>query len=253
MKLKQGEIIVLIAALGAVILSAIVHVGIREWYKPDIRYEQGSYYISGDAAVASLKIKNYGHSDAENITVAANFKSKLEDISLDKLNLTLDHVSGGVGSNNSVVKIDCLVPDQTAFLYYAVDYSTGDKTKLSESFLDELTFKGGKGKTGEPIWWILFFGIGFFIFYTVMLFVARRWMSGTKQFERHYVRISEAISIAQRAHQEGKSLEQLSKEASEKYNKISFRRKTLIQVARRTYCVLSGISLDEKENTENEK
>lgn len=219
MKLKQGEIIAVIAALGAVILSAIVHVGIREWYKPDIRYEQGSYYISGVSAVASLKIKNYGHSDAEDVTIAASFQLKLVDISLDKLNLSLDHVAGGVGKNNSVVKIKNLVPDQTVFLYYAVDFSSGDKTKLSDSFLDELTFKGGKGKTGVPKWSSLFRGIGILILYTVGLFFLKRRLMGTKQFERHYEQISEAILFAQQAHQEGKSLEQVSREASEKYKK----------------------------------
>jgi hypothetical protein len=73
MKLTTGHKVTILSVFGAAIISVILNIGVREYYSPDIRFEEGSYYISGSTAVASLRVKNYGHSDTEDIALETKF------------------------------------------------------------------------------------------------------------------------------------------------------------------------------------
>jgi hypothetical protein len=167
MNLTGRDKIYLIGAFGAVLITALVHIGIREWYAPDIRYEEGSYYISGSTAVTSLKIKNYGNSDGEDIKINARFNKPISDISIDDRSITFNPLFGGIGKNSVSGQISNLVPDQEIFIYFAIDNSTVPE-ELPKRFLSQLTFKGGKGKTGEPILWTLLVAIAVLIIFTLL-------------------------------------------------------------------------------------
>ena len=54
----------LMGASAFLVLTLAGHVGIREWYGADLRYEIGGYYRAQGTAIASLKLQNYGRSDA---------------------------------------------------------------------------------------------------------------------------------------------------------------------------------------------
>jgi len=100
MKLTQGEKVALVAAFGAVILTALVHIVIREWYQPDIRYQEGGYYTTGGNAVTSLKLSNMGHSTAEKIIVIASFQDKLTDVSVANSSISKKVIGGGGGKTS---------------------------------------------------------------------------------------------------------------------------------------------------------
>src|SRR5262245_56485853 len=63
----------LIGGIGACVLTLIGHVLIREWYSPDVRYEEEAYYRSGEEAITSLKLHNYGADGAKDITISVSF------------------------------------------------------------------------------------------------------------------------------------------------------------------------------------
>src|SRR5215475_12626904 len=73
---KRG-LFTLIGGVGACILTLIGHVLIREWYSPDVRYEEGAYYRSGQEAIVSLKLHNYGGDGAKDIKISATFPKPL--------------------------------------------------------------------------------------------------------------------------------------------------------------------------------
>ncbi|MCK4339206.1 MAG: hypothetical protein KAW87_04380 [Candidatus Cloacimonetes bacterium] len=156
MKLKRSEKVILIASFGAVALSAIVHIAIREWYKPDVRYEECPYYIFGEIAVVSLRINNWGHSDAEETTMTTRFPAPLKAISLDRSNVTYSVLSGGFGKHNVTIRLSDLVPSQEVFVFYSIEYSSNDPIELPSSFVKEITFKGGRGRIGKPAWLYMF-------------------------------------------------------------------------------------------------
>jgi len=226
MKLTQSEKITLITVLGAVVASAIIHIGIREWYAPDIRYEEGSYYISGQTAVTSLKLKNHGHSDAEDIIVNVEFNGPLAEISIDDPSTTFVNISGGKGEKCVSGKIPRLVPGQEVFVYFAID---NHSLKLRKNFLSQLTFKGGKGKTGEPIWLFLFtMGLIALGYAVLILFL---WRFEKRKFPRHYDRIGDVIKLANTAISQAIPRDDFESSLKQYLADVRFRKETLQTIA----------------------
>ena len=152
MALSRGERLAIFLAFWAALLSGILNVGIREWYSPDIRYEEGSYYIALGPAIAitSLKIKNFGHSDAEDLNLIARFNRLILDISVGDNAVLLEIISGGKGSAAVSGRILRLVPGQEIFVYFSLENPSSATDELRKDFLHQITFKGGKGKAGTP-------------------------------------------------------------------------------------------------------
>lgn len=230
MKLTRGEKIALITAFGAVIASAIIHIGIREWYAPDIRYEEGSYYISGSTAITSLKLKNYGHSDAEDIIMTAKFDKPIIEISIDDRSLTFENISGGKGQSYVSGKISRLVPGQEIFIYFAIENSSSE---LPRGFLSQITFKGGKGKTGRPIWSSLFSGLIVSLAYILLGILVYKYL--TRKIPRHYARIGEIIKMANIAISEGISKDTFKSRLSKYLKDVTFRKETLQKIALKVF------------------
>ncbi len=234
MTLSRGEIIALVGAFGAVVLSAVIHVGIREWYQPDLRYEAGGYYISRDTAITSLRITNHGHSDAETAIVSVNFGHLIRDVSIDSKAVGLNISSGGVGEKSVIVTIDRIVPGQAVSIFFAIDHGGIPSDSLPTSFLTSLTYKGGLGKTGRPIWAPASLGAFAMFLITIPLMVYSLFIIN-RNFEPHYGRISEMIALAHKAHEDGRSREEVISLARAATANESFRGRTLREVAIRAF------------------
>ncbi len=194
MTISTSDKIKLIIAFGGLILSTIIGLGIREWYSPDIRYEQGDYYISGKNAITYLKIVNYGHSDAEDVIVNARFKTNINDISVENKSLRLIYLSGGIGNEQVVIKIERLVPSYELSMYFSIDNSPQLNDNDAKGFISNIIYKGGKGKTGRPMWKLLLL---------IPIFVISLIIGGFfgnfigKRFAREAIKMTEEVLTAQ--------------------------------------------------------
>ena len=150
MKLTSRDKITIFAIFGAAVLTAILNIGVREWYSPDVRYEEGSYYITGQKAVTSLKLVNYGYSDAEDIIINSKFNKIIYDVTTDEFSPVFNTISGGKGYPTHSGKISRLVPKQKIFIYYAIDLSSLNLSDPPKKIFLQVIFKGGMGRTGTP-------------------------------------------------------------------------------------------------------
>lgn len=197
MALSKGQKVILFAAFGAAILSIIAHILIQEWYRPDLRYESGSYYISGPIAVTSLKLSNFGHSDAEEIKVVANFKEIIKGVTIDTIAVPLRILAGGKNNNFVSCEIPRLVHDQEIYLYFEVENKSPVGANLTKDFIQEIIYKGGKGKKGQPVVFaILLLVIGAVIAIVIPFFVEKSLR------KRIYIRKRELIEKRQKEYQE---------------------------------------------------
>ncbi len=238
MTLSRGEVIGLICAFGAVVLSAIIHIGIREWYQPDVRFEEGGYYISENSAITSLRITNHGHSDAEGIVAVVAFGLPIRNISVGSSAVSFKVNSGKIGDQALAVSVDRLVPKQSASIFFAIDSQGTPRSSLPSNFLVSITYKGGIGKTGEPEWIIRSATIFFVVFiYIPLLIAALSYIRGIfdKQRKPHYKRISEMIELALEAHDTGLTRDDVVAKAESATSNVSFRPLTLREVAVRMY------------------
>ncbi|MDA8136448.1 MAG: hypothetical protein M0T82_17660 [Desulfobacteraceae bacterium] len=106
MHLTKGQWVTLGSTIGAVLLTAIIHIAIREWYQPDVRYEEGSWYRAEQTAVGSLKLHNFGHSDATSIRISASFEEKIVNISTSDPAVNFNILSEGMNKNSVTGEIE---------------------------------------------------------------------------------------------------------------------------------------------------
>lgn len=241
MSISRGEKIALVCAFGAVVLTAILHIGIREWYQPDLRYEQGGYYKSQNIAITSLRITNFGHSDAEGIIVAANFGYPILDVSIDSSVVSFSIKSGKITEPAITLTIDRLVPQQSISIFYAIEHKGRPTESLPTDFLKSLTFHGGTGKTGIPFLsaqnlLLLAVFLAYFPLTGGMFIYMRIYMR--RQREPHYQKISEVIESTIDAHVSGRSREMTQVQVEAGIAKETFRQRTLREVALRLYDAL---------------
>jgi hypothetical protein len=157
MKMKKEGLsvnnrIALIAAFGVLILGVIIQLGITQWNKPDVRYEEGSYYHTGSLSITSLRLVNYGHSDAENITVTAYFPFQIKDLASGDPATKIEIISGGAGEQLVVFSVERIVPSQTVFIYFATGRIGNAGAIAKQGFISSITYNGDIGKTGLPIY-----------------------------------------------------------------------------------------------------
>jgi hypothetical protein len=83
MSLTRDDWVKIVVGFGAVVLTVVLNIGVREWYQPDVRYGTGSTYIHPKLAIAIVGVKNFGRSDAENVTITASFADPFTNVSTD--------------------------------------------------------------------------------------------------------------------------------------------------------------------------
>src|SRR2546421_707830 len=76
-KLTTSNIVTLIGGIGAMALTAVVGLFVANSNKPDLRYDEGQYYRAEEGTVVSLKLTNYGGSDAKDIVISTTFPKPL--------------------------------------------------------------------------------------------------------------------------------------------------------------------------------
>jgi hypothetical protein len=118
MTLTRDNWVSIIRAFGSLaVLTLVVHIGIREWYLPYVRYGTGSAYMSTNLAVYSVGLKNESHADAENVTVTAAFADPLVDISTGEMGTPFNLSAGGKGEKLVTGIIKRLVPGEIMEFY----------------------------------------------------------------------------------------------------------------------------------------
>lgn len=235
--MKLAQWVILGAALGTVILTGFIHVGIREWYKADIRYEEGSYYRSGGLAVTSLRLENHGHSDAENLVITSDFPQEVVEVTTSEAAYRFSLLSGSEGSKSVSGTIPRLVPGQVLYVYFAIKDPGGPIIGTPNPFIARITYKGGQGKLGFPIW----SNLGSSVIALIVGVVATASLSyvrvtmDKRDFPRHYEKLETAIACGIIARQKNVPEEALETDLSEQFREIRFRKQTLIEAGKKAY------------------
>lgn len=142
-------------AFGIAVVSALLtvagHIGVLEWYKADVRYEEGSWYHSADQSLTSLKLTNFGHADAEQVKVSAFFEDSIREATSSRQGFPFTINAGGKGIKTITGTIERMVPDQTLYIYFATDRQ--EVTTSSRSFVESVVFNGGTGRPDTPSSW----------------------------------------------------------------------------------------------------
>jgi hypothetical protein len=234
MSLTRDHWVMIAVGFGAVVLTVVLNIGVREWYQPDIRYGTGGAYLSNQLAISSLGLINWGHSDAEEITVMAVFADPLVDISVGPMGTRFDVATGGIGDKFITGTIKGrLVPAESAYLYFITKPSSPGFEP--GQFIRGIKFKGGQGKTGIPVLYR-----GLFLLAGGVLGVgvpaAFHFLVGKKMREAYYDRLGEIIQLALEARQEELSKEQLDIRVEERRRKMPFfnrpRKEPMLRYAR---------------------
>ncbi len=166
--------------IGTTLFLALAGVGgtilVNEWYTPDIRYEEGAYYRTGEEAITSLKLENFGHRDAESIKITAQFpKPLVKDPITNDDSYRFVKREGGKGEESVAGTVDRMVPGQVLYIYFAIQNPKGLLAAPEKPFVATLTFNGGKGKTGRPALMFVSLVSGFSFLYlsTIVIFFTR--------------------------------------------------------------------------------
>jgi hypothetical protein len=155
LKLSHNQKIAVFVPIIVVFLTSIITFIAYEVNRPYIQYEQGQYYKSGAMGITSLRLKNEGYSDAEDILVNASFAGIITDVTVGDPSLSFSIKSGGRESRFVVCNISRLVPSQEAYIYFANNNQEEILGEGKQNFVKQITFRGGTGRVGDP-WYRLF-------------------------------------------------------------------------------------------------
>jgi hypothetical protein len=136
------------------ILAVLGNLFIWNWNKPDVRVGTGGVYIHPRLAIAIVGLKNWGGSDAENVTITASFADPFSNFSTDQVATPFEPSAGGVDKKSVTGTIKRLAPGEIVNIYFI--------TEPSSPWVDQkpvirgVKFNGGLGKTGTPwLSWLL--------------------------------------------------------------------------------------------------
>jgi hypothetical protein len=237
MNLSTSEKVTLISAFGVAILTILFHIGYRAYFQPDLRYEIGSYYITGSNAITYLKLQNYGQQNAENIAFNTEFDSVITDISTDNSLYTLTIISGGKTTNKLTAKLSDLPPKEAVTIYLAIDNKNVFIDRLKRNFLKSISYKNGVAKTGKPEWLKIIFGI---MIATVinggMFFIGHR--IEKKKNKKYYQQIEAIIKLAANAKKSNLTYEEYKSKVTQFLKDTKYRIVGLKKVASSAFDVL---------------
>lgn len=184
--------------VGAV-ATGVINVGVREYYQPDVRYEEGTWYYSGSSGMISLRIKNYGAADAERIVFTVSFDEAIRNASVS--DPTIDcRFDDPKDPKTTTGRIDRLVPGQTAFVYFDVGRNFVGTVFKEGPFVRSVVYNGGIGRTGQPRLWKLLVGLvgGFVAGMAVSFAVNRLLLSGIRGMRREQQELRRRLLIQSR-------------------------------------------------------
>jgi len=181
---------IVLVIIGAV-ATGVINIAVREYYQPDVRYEESTWYYSGATAIVSLRIKNYGAADAENIKFTATFAETVRNASVSDPTIGF-HDENPKDPRTITCRIDRLVPKQTAIVYFDISLPVLGRLMKDEPFVKSMIYNGGRAKTGEPLWpRLLAYGLSYTITTAVavcgLLFLLRcQRRSWIEQFQQSF-------------------------------------------------------------------
>ncbi len=122
------------------------------WAKPDLRYEEGAYYAVGEISVVSLKLENFGGSDAEKVRVCTRFPKPLAQPpkTSNESDPLIFPVEFAKGHESVVGEVERIVPGQKLWITYAVQGKVHSTPDAKADFVTEISYKGGLAKSGQP-------------------------------------------------------------------------------------------------------
>jgi len=141
----------LIGIVLAALFSVVGNIVIREWYKPDVRYEVGSFYRAGASAVIAVKLRNYGRRDATSAALTVVLPDEIGDVSVGDQSVQMEVLDGGKSFNHATVRLSRIVPTQTIDVFFSIKDRGGPITSGDETFVKSVFYDGGRGKTGLPL------------------------------------------------------------------------------------------------------
>ncbi len=238
MSLSQTHKVTILIALATVVLTGVVHVLIREWYEPDLRYEKKGYYRSEKIAIASLRLTNFGHSDAEDIRIATRFNKPIKEVYVSDPSVVWGPKKDYIGKTRLSTKIDRMVPGQSLHIYYVISHPLDDPLEPRDDFVRQIAFKGGGGKTGRPRGFDMMISmlLAALVAFPVGYFGNRlpQWIY-RRQFREHFTMIDKMITLAFDARKDNLTKEDLIVLLDKEIGQIQFRQDTLREVAIRAF------------------
>lgn len=211
------------------IFAAIITVSgvilVNTYFKPDLWYEEGSYYRSGDRAITSLRVQNYGHGDAEDIRVTVSFPDTILDVTSGEDANPFTIRSGGLGSKAVSGTISRLVPNESVYLYFAVKNPDGPIPSNYYNFVasNGIVYKGGMGKNGKPSKWLiagLIIGISWSLTIVVLIFAYKGNAEGRRLLEKADKQIEEVKILQENNNKQQEELKALEAYADKLIEKL---------------------------------
>jgi hypothetical protein len=148
MSLTRDDWVKVVVGFGAVVLSVALHIGVREWYAPEVQYGTGGAYIHPKLGIATVWLKNWGRADAENVMITASLPHPFTHFSTDQATTPFEPSPGGTDNTSITGTIKKLAPGEMVNIYFI--------TESSERWADQkpvvrgVKYDGGLGKTGAP-------------------------------------------------------------------------------------------------------
>ncbi|MBY0523561.1 MAG: hypothetical protein K2R98_09175 [Gemmataceae bacterium] len=207
------------------ILSFVGGLIVPVFNRPDLRYEEGAYYRAGDTSVVSLKLENMGLQDADDITLQAEFPKPLAQAPQTNTE-SRPFVSPSAfkpGQEKVAGKIDRLVPGQVLYVYFTVQGDPGSLPQSRKSFVSEVTYKGGMGKTGRPFspWNLVLLAAATAVGIGTGSLVSRYTLKTARSLtDQGKALLKDVQGLHERADQKMKVAEQAAKEAAELQEKF---------------------------------
>jgi hypothetical protein len=145
---------VILGAVTTCIAGGLITVAVTEHYKPDVRYEEGTWYYSGLSGIVPLRIKNYGAAKAEKIIFTVSFDGIIDHTFINDPTVECQFAAvatGPQGSKTTTGTIERLVPRQTTVVYFDIKRQSVDTVLKEGSFVVKMVHSGGIGRVGEPL------------------------------------------------------------------------------------------------------
>jgi hypothetical protein len=221
----------IIGAVVGAVLTVLGDLFVMQWDKADVRYGTSGVYIHSKLAIAVVGLKNWGRSDAENLTITASFSDPFTTFSADQITTPFVPTAGGDDKKSITGTIKSLAPGEVVNIYFITEPSSPwvDQKPVVRS----VKFDGGLGKTGVP--WLPEVGLflAFVAGFGILILVVELLTKG--QREAYYTRLREAIQLGLEAAREGVSQERFDARLEERYGKARQNKRALLTAAKSAF------------------
>jgi hypothetical protein len=214
---------VLLLGIGAVfgaVLAVLGNLFVVQWNKADVRYDTAGAYFHPTLGIATVWLKNWGGTTAENVTFTVSFPDPFTNVSTDTPAITFEPSAASSDKKSVTGTIKKLVPKRQVNIYFITEPSSprGDK----KAVIEDIQFDGGLGRPGTPILWTwglpILVACVFWGGVSVIVYVLRQ--ADLRSRESYGNHLCRAIQMGHTAAQAGTSEVQLQAEVEADYQAI---------------------------------